>query len=67
MGANFLPVRLSNISLFLFILTITQCASISSFDQHAYVQTTSVKVDAMNVMDLATEDYANHEIEVSKE
>jgi hypothetical protein len=36
------------------------CASISVFDQHAYTQTTSIKVDALNVMTLATEDYASY-------
>ena len=31
---------------------------ISSFDQYAYVQTTSIKVDALNLMDSAINDYA---------
>ena len=44
------------------ILLLNSCAtSISSFDQQAYIQTTSVKVDALNLMDLAKEDgYNNH-------
>lgn len=44
------------------ILLLNSCAtSISSFDQYAYTQTTSVKVDALNLMDLAKEDgYNNH-------
>ncbi|MBN1252685.1 MAG: hypothetical protein JXA16_11155 [Bacteroidales bacterium] len=37
------------------------CASISKFDQYAYIQTTSLKVDALNVMSLATEEYYKHE------
>lgn len=42
------------------LLTIAGCAAISSFDQYAYTQTTSGKVDALNVMDLATETYDVH-------
>lgn len=37
---------------------------IAAYDQYAYVQTTSIKVDALNLMDLATEDYANHKDEI---
>ena len=33
---------------------------ISSFDQYAYVQTTSIKVDALNLMDSAITDYTSH-------
>lgn len=42
------------------MLMFYSCASISVFDQHAYTQTTSIKVDALNVMTLATEDYASY-------
>jgi hypothetical protein len=45
---------------------ITGCASISHYDQYIYTQTTSVKVDALNVMDLATEDFASHQQEVKQ-
>lgn len=41
------------------------CATISTFDQYAYTQTTSIKVDAMNVMDNATDSYANHTKEIA--
>ena len=36
------------------------CATISPFDQYAYAQVTSVKVDVMNLMDLSAEPYSNH-------
>lgn len=47
------------ISIFL-ILSLTGCVSISSFDQQAYLQATSLKVDALNIMDLAVENYSTH-------
>lgn len=42
------------------VLALNACASISGFDQYAYIQSTSLKVDAMALMDLATEEYAAH-------
>ncbi len=50
--------------LVVFLLAIAGCASVSQFDQHAYVQVTSLKVDALNVMSSATDSYAQHEAEV---
>jgi hypothetical protein len=47
-----------------FILTYTSCVSISSFDQYAYAQTTSIKVDALNLMDLAIDDFNMHQADV---
>lgn len=47
------------------ILSCTSCASISSFDQYAYAQTISVKVDGLNIMDLANEDFSIHKSSVS--
>jgi hypothetical protein len=38
--------------------------AISMFDQYAYIQTTSIKVDALDLMQLATTDYTLHEKEV---
>jgi hypothetical protein len=37
---------------------------IAAYDQYAYTQATSIKVDALNLMDLATEEYASHQKEV---
>jgi len=42
------------------------CASISQFDQYAYVQTTSLKVDALQVMDMAVDEFNNHHDKVQK-
>jgi hypothetical protein len=37
------------------------CKTISVFDQYAYAQTTALKVDALNLMDKATESYASQQ------
>ena len=45
---------------FLFVfgmLLLTSCATISRFDEYAYTQVTSVKVDALAIMDSATIPY----------
>jgi hypothetical protein len=52
------------ILLIISVITIAGCASISKFDQYAYVQTTSLKVDALQVMDLAVDDFSDHSEEV---
>ena len=41
-------------------------ATISQFDQYAYTQTTSVKVDVLNVMDKAIDPYASHATDVDR-
>lgn len=41
------------------------CSTISRFDQYAYNQATSIKVDALSVMDSATEDYRQHQSSVA--
>ena len=38
--------------------------SVSNFDSYSYTQTTSVKVDALNLMDMATEDYRSHQKDI---
>ena len=40
------------------------CATISPFDQYAYVQVTSVKVDVLNLMDMSAEPYSSHQADV---
>ena len=55
-----------NLTMILVLFSFTACATISSFDQYAYTQTTSLKVDAMNIMDLANEDYTLHEKSVQE-
>lgn len=48
----------------LFAVVFCSCATISNFDQYAYTQATSLKVDALNVMSLAVDEYSNHTEEV---
>ena len=45
---------------FLFILIFYGCATISRFDQYAYSQATSIKVDALSLMDSATTNFQQH-------
>jgi hypothetical protein len=45
------------------LLAFAHCAVISPFSQHAYLQTTSLKVDALKVMERAEEPYHAHEAE----
>lgn len=53
------------ITILLVLSVFAGCATISTFDQQAYTRTTSVKVDALNVMDLAVDEYQMHENSVS--
>jgi hypothetical protein len=54
--------KISNIvAIILLLLSFTGCATISTFNQQAYSQTISLKVDALNIMDLAIDDYSVHE------
>ena len=46
------------------LLLLAGCATISQFDHHAYVHTIDAKVEALNVMGLATEDYGAHRQEI---
>lgn len=48
----------------LLLLVISSCVTTARFDKHVYIQTTSAKVDALNVMDLATDNYSSHQMEV---
>lgn len=58
--------RIRNIATIFLLLSFIGCAAISSFDQHAYSQTTSLKVDALNIMDLAKDEYSAHEKSVKE-
>lgn len=51
----------------LMIPMLMACASsISNYSVEAYKQTTSLKVDALNIMDLSTEAYPLHKAEVEE-
>ena len=43
------------------LLFLGSCKTISVFDQYAYAQATALKVDALNIMDKATEAYASQQ------
>jgi hypothetical protein len=43
------------------LLFLGSCKTISVFDQYAYAQATALKVDALNLMDKATETYASQQ------
>ena len=48
------------LTLLLLLFSFVGCSSISTFDQHAYIQTTSLKVDALNLMAQATDSFSIH-------
>jgi len=54
------------IILLTFFISVFGCATISQFDQYAYVQTTSLKVDALQIMDLAVDEYSDHADQVAE-
>lgn len=43
------------------LLFLGSCKTMSVFDQYAYAQATALKVDALNLMDKATETYASQQ------
>ena len=45
---------------------LVSCSTISKFDQYAYTQSTSLKVDAINVMGLATDSFSLHQADVAR-
>ena len=47
-------------------VAITSCATIAKFDEYAYTQTTSLKVDALNVMSHGHENYALYASQVTQ-
>jgi hypothetical protein len=47
-------------------LLLTACSTISKFDQYAYTQTTSLKVDAISVMGQAHDSFPLHQQEVQQ-
>jgi hypothetical protein len=48
------------------VLTAASCATISRFDQYAYTQTTSLKVDALSLMGSATDSFPLHAAEAAR-
>jgi len=66
MKTNRFLSQFRNLTMLFVIFSVVSCATISSFDQQAYTQTTSIKVDALNLMDLAKYDYATQENNVKE-
>lgn len=60
------PALVRNFTLIILLASAFGCASISSFDQYAYTQTTSLKVDMLNTMDLAVNEYKTQEAAVEE-
>ena len=56
-----LSTRISKPILVFFLVALIGCVSISRFDQYSYAQTTAIKVDALELMDLAVNDYSSYE------
>ncbi len=49
------------------LFTLTACTHyIATYDQHAYAQTTSLKVDVLNLIDKSTEAYSLHQPVIAK-
>ena len=61
MKKTYLPTLFQHLTLLVLTLSFTACATISSFDQYAYAQTTSLKVDAINTMSMAISNYSTNE------
>jgi hypothetical protein len=59
MKGNFMVANLKKGLILSLLILLVGCFSMSTFDQYVYTQTTSLKVDALNVMDRATTDYAS--------
>jgi len=62
---NKIILKRSLVAAFIIVLLgYSGCVTISPFDQYAYAQTTSIKVDALNLMDLANDDFSKHQASV---
>lgn len=65
MPVNNLSISPSYALLLAFII-LSGCATIAKYDQYAYSQATSIKVDALNLMDSATDNYQHHQPEIAQ-
>ena len=65
------PLRFFNKLVILFNMLLVavcvhSCSSVSYYDQYAYTLGTSLKVDALALMDKATDNFQNHAVEVEE-
>jgi hypothetical protein len=58
-------MNMHKLLLLLTVLLSASCSTISKFDQYAYTQATSIKVDALGLMDSATNDYQQYKESVA--
>lgn len=58
-GIRFRPLAIG-IAILALTMLLLSCSSIALYDQYAYTQATSLKVDALTLMDMATDDFSNH-------
>lgn len=65
MNSNFFKKHILS-CLIMVILTAASCATISRFDQYAYTQATSLKVDALTLMGSATDSFPLHAAEAAQ-
>lgn len=56
---------LTKLILAIAVISLAGCATISVYDQQSYAQTTELKKDALELMDLAVNEYSDHEGEVN--
>ena len=59
-------LRVSSFAFVLILLSLCTCSHIAPYSHFAYQQTISLKVEALTLMDKASEPYANHEKEIKE-
>lgn len=57
---------LRKIYFFSFLIFLAACSTIDVFNQRAYEQATSIKVEALTLIDKATDSYNNHKTEIDQ-
>lgn len=58
-------LKATSLSLLLALIPLLSCSTMTNFNQQAYTQTISIKVDALNLMDSAVYEYAVYAAKVS--
>lgn len=59
-------IRLTGILMIFVLISYVGCVSTAYFDQYAYTQTISLKVDGLNLMDLAKDNFNTHQVIVKE-
>ena len=58
-------LKASSLSFIIALIPLLSCSTMVNFNQQAYTQTISIKVDALNLMDSAVYEYAVYAAKVS--